>query len=149
MLFGQVDGLYSTVAAVLSLGNLQFAEEKADQASVSKDSKKWLDAAASNLNLDKVALGERLVTREIKITGQETTHAHLSPSQASDTRLALCKFVYGRMFDWLVARINRSFAGGKVRVYCVLPTVLYTLLPHFPFCVGFGRHLWKGSWGCN
>jgi myosin heavy subunit len=41
------------------------------------------------------------------------THARLSPAKADHTRLALCKFVYGKMFDWLVARINKSFSGGK------------------------------------
>lgn len=110
----QVDGLYATIAAVLSLGNLLFVEEKADQAGISKDAKKWLDAAADNLKIDRIALAERLVTREIKVIGQEATHARLSPAQASDTRLALCKFVYGKMFDWLVGRINQSFSGGKV-----------------------------------
>ena len=59
-------------------------------------------------------LSEGLVTREIKVQGQEVTHAHLSPAKADHTRLALCKFVYGKMFDWLVGRVNRSFSGGKV-----------------------------------
>ena len=49
----------------------------------------------------------------IQVTGQETTTAVLDCAQASDNRFALCKFVYGRMFDWVVARINRSFGQSQ------------------------------------
>ena len=32
--------------------------------------------------------------------------------QAADSRDALCKFVYAKMFDWLVQRINRAMGEG-------------------------------------
>ena len=68
----------------------------------------WLDDAADLLRLDRQALGSALVHREVRVRGQEKTFANLDIHAASDSRHALCKFVYGRMFDWLVERINLS-----------------------------------------
>ena len=53
------------------------------------------------------------VHREIRVRGQEKTFANLDCKSASDSRHALCKFVYGRMFDWLVERINISLAESS------------------------------------
>jgi myosin heavy subunit len=52
-----------------------------------------------------------------QVRGQEKTLAALNEVAASDSRHALCKFVYGRMFDWLVERVNRAMennAGAKL-----------------------------------
>eukprot|EP00041_Stephanoeca_diplocostata_P035801 m.1275779 g.1275779 ORF g.1275779 m.1275779 type:complete len:1469 (+) comp24762_c0_seq12:253-4659(+) len=110
----EVQGLYSVLGAILALGNLTFVEHKADQAAVAKDARKHLTTAADILQLDQFALAEALVSREIKVSGQETTKASLTVAEASATRFALCKFVYGKMFDWLVGRINRSFNDNDV-----------------------------------
>ena len=56
-----------------------------------------------------------LTYREIRVRGQESTSASLNLTQANDTRHALSKFIYSRMFDWLVDRINSAMdmgAGG-------------------------------------
>ena len=39
---------------------------------------------------------------------QEKTLASLNTTASSDSRHALSKFVYGRMFDWLVQRVNQA-----------------------------------------
>jgi hypothetical protein len=67
-----------------------------------------LETAAKLLQLEATSLASALVHREVRVRGQEKTFANLDTTQASDSRHALCKFVYGRMFDWLVERINRS-----------------------------------------
>jgi myosin-5 len=74
-----------------------------------------LDTAAKLLQLDSKVLSSALTHREVRVRGQEKTFANLDCNGASDSRHALCKFVYGRMFDWLVERINASMAktSGK------------------------------------
>ncbi len=45
------------------------------------------------------------------IRGQAPMSISLSDREASDMRDAVAKFIYARMFDWLVTRINQSFVG--------------------------------------
>lgn len=108
-----VQGVFEVLSATLLLGNVEFKEGKPDEAQVSKDSRKLLATVADLLQLDQVKLGQKLVTRDIIVSGQETTTAALNLQAASDNRFALCKFVYGKMFDWVVAQVNRSFGGGS------------------------------------
>lgn len=107
-----VDGILEVLASVMMLGNVEFKEGKPDEAQVAKDSRKHIGIVADLLKLDQIQLSHKLVTRDIVISGQETTTAVLNVQQASDNRYALCKFVYGRMFDWVVAGINRSFGNN-------------------------------------
>ena len=69
--------------------------------------------AANILNIDVKLLAHSLVTRELRINKQETTVCDLDRKEASDSRNALCKFVYSRMFDWLVQRINSTFSNSS------------------------------------
>ena len=102
------NGMYDMVAAILALGNVTFAETKPDECEAQQSGGTWLNDAADLLRLDRQALASALVHREVRIRGQEKTFANLDVHAASDSRHALCKFVYGRMFDWLVERINIS-----------------------------------------
>jgi myosin heavy subunit len=107
------DCLFNVVAGVAALGNVTFREGKPDQSEVDPKSSKWVDAAATNIGVDPSVLSVAMVTREIRVRGQEATRAVLNETQASDARHALGKFMYGRMFDWLVQRINKSMGNSK------------------------------------
>ena len=106
------DGLFSVISAILELGNVTFKETKGDESEVDGASMAHLEAAANALMVDAKTLAKSLVTRVLTVRKEKTT-CTLDPKQASDSRHALCKFAYGRMFDWLVERINKSMAGGK------------------------------------
>lgn len=100
---------FDLVGAILALGNIKFRETRPDESQVEeKNSAEWLDTAARILQLDRSTLAEKLVTRELRVRGQQTTTCALGTDAASDSRHALCKFIYGRMFDHLVTRINES-----------------------------------------
>ena len=106
------DGLFSVVAAILELGNVTFKETRGDECVVDESSARHLEAAARALKVDAKTLGHSLVTRILTVRNEKTT-CTLDTKQASDSRHALCKFAYGRMFDWLVDRINKSMSTGK------------------------------------
>ena len=108
------DGMYDMVAAILALGNVKFREARPDESEVVRDAAgQWLESAASLLRIAPDVLGDALVHREVRVRGQEKTMANLDLTGAVDNRNALCKFVYGAMFDWLVQRINKSMKKGS------------------------------------
>jgi len=65
-----------------------------------------MERAATLLGVESAALERVLGVRELRIRGQATTDVFMSRQQALATRDALSKYVYGKMFDLLVATIN-------------------------------------------
>jgi myosin-5 len=56
---------------------------------------------------DEQALEDSLCKR-IMVTPEETISRCLDPNSAALSRDALAKFVYSRLFDWIVNKINNS-----------------------------------------
>lgn len=67
--------------------------------------------AAELLQVEAADLQHAVVARTMVIRGQAPMSISLSDREASDMRDAVAKFIYARMFDWLVTRINQSFVG--------------------------------------
>ena len=111
----ETDGLFAVVSAVLALGNVTFRETKrGDESEVDPSSRRFLSAAAANLGVTEEVLGKALVTRALRVR-MEVTMCALDVKKASDSRDALCKFAYARMFDWLVQRVNVSMGVGGAK----------------------------------
>eukprot|EP00462_Mataza_sp_D1_P023215 CAMPEP_0175129960 /NCGR_PEP_ID=MMETSP0087-20121206/5753_1 /TAXON_ID=136419 /ORGANISM="Unknown Unknown, Strain D1" /LENGTH=1504 /DNA_ID=CAMNT_0016412149 /DNA_START=25 /DNA_END=4539 /DNA_ORIENTATION=- len=106
------DFLLSTVAAVVSMGNLVFSGSGGSQKTQLKQDK-YAGIVAKLLQVDVQKLVTALTIRELRIRGQETTYVNLSAKDAGDTRDALAKFVYGKMFDWLVLRVNKAMGSNS------------------------------------
>ena len=143
----EVIGLYAIVAAIMHLGNIRFIEGKPDEGKVSPTSIPCLEAAAKCLNVDKDTLGESLVTRTLRIRGSQggDTKCATTPDQAASARDALCKFVYGRMFDWLISRVNKAMGGQKQRLYIgILDIFGFEIFKHNSFeqlCINFTNEM--------
>jgi myosin-1 len=102
------DGIIDLLAAILHIGEIKF-EAEGDHAKVADDaSMEELKFVASLLKVDATALHKTFVTKELQMTG-ETVTVKYDLQQAMNTRDALAKMIYDKMFNFVVMAVNRAF----------------------------------------
>ncbi|KAM5553425.1 myosin-6-like [Rosa sericea] len=114
------DAIFRVVAAVLHLGNIDFAKGTEADSSEPKDdrSRSHLKTAAELLKCNEKSLEDSLCKR-VMATRDETITKCLDPDTAATSRDALAKIVYSRLFDWLVNKINNSIGQDPDSKYLI------------------------------
>ncbi|XP_057962768.1 myosin-9 [Malania oleifera] len=103
------EAIFRVVAAILHIGNIDFAKGEEIDSSVLKDEKSefHLKTTSELLMCDSAALEDALCKR-VMITPEEVIKRSLDPLGATVSRDGFAKTIYSRLFDWLVDKINVS-----------------------------------------
>eukprot|EP00035_Acanthoeca_spectabilis_P040063 m.67090 g.67090 ORF g.67090 m.67090 type:complete len:1274 (+) comp9847_c0_seq3:175-3996(+) len=102
----QQEWLWTILLALLQLGNVEFSSSGGGS-TLSKAGASALADAASLLMIDPATLRHRLTNRTVR-AGGEGIEINLPVSEATAARDALAKYMYGRLFGWIVDQINAS-----------------------------------------
>ncbi|XP_009459330.1 PREDICTED: unconventional myosin-VIIa-like [Nipponia nippon] len=105
----QVD-MQAILAGVLSLGNVTFEPEESNgSVKVSEASRGWLKAAAGQFGVQEDELLKCLICKMSVTRGEQIQRFH-TQQQAEDARDSIAKVAYGRVFGWIVCKINELLA---------------------------------------
>ena len=104
-----IDGVLSLIAGLLHLGEIALVSKTSDSGNEVADieDRESLERCAKFLGVD-VDKIEFALTKRLVIARGEEIKSELSLEKAHDARDALAKTIYGSLFLWVVAQVNKS-----------------------------------------
>ncbi|TMW60053.1 hypothetical protein Poli38472_000095 [Pythium oligandrum] len=151
-------GIFDLLAALMHIGNLTFEHDETSDRESSAPTLStnatdlaphciWSrDAAARLLSVDASQLERALSVRKIR-AGTDFVSVKLSAEQANNARDALAKALYGRIFDWMVGKMNEFLKmddsqKSKGHFIGILDIFGFEVFPHNSFeqlCINFAN----------
>ncbi|KAJ1958122.1 Myosin type-2 heavy chain 1 [Linderina pennispora] len=111
---GQQRGdIWRTLAGILHLGNVGFAGSETIGSYVDSGSEEQFAIAAQLLGVAEAKLRQWLTKRQI-VTRHDHILAKVNKTQALVIRDSIAKFIYARLFDWILGPINASLMPAHV-----------------------------------
>lgn len=108
----EVSEVCDAVVGILNLGNVTFSNEfkgNGDQAVVDEDSQQFLEIASRCFKLTREDL-LKAMTQNVKLIGKDKITNFYNADEAGNTRDALAKIIYSKMFNWIVKKVNASIS---------------------------------------
>mmetsp|Transcript_42341 Transcript_42341/g.67881 ORF Transcript_42341/g.67881 Transcript_42341/m.67881 type:complete len:1247 (-) Transcript_42341:4136-7876(-) len=139
----QKEWVMQVAAGVLALGNIEFkpkAEKDNVKGSQIADTSS-LKKCASYLDVSPDDLQRVLCYRSINVRGTSSV-IPLEPSQARKACDSLAMGIYGRLFSWLVQRVNDSLTGKRGRYIGILDIFGFEIFEQNSFeqlCINFAN----------
>ncbi|TMW63803.1 hypothetical protein Poli38472_002744 [Pythium oligandrum] len=110
-----MESIFQTVAMLLHLGNLEFEEidhgSGVDGSKIAEECAESMQIVLDFMEVDKAGLEEAICYRQIQARDEKYSIS-LAPDAAENTRDALARFLYGKLFDWLVSRLNEMMEAS-------------------------------------
>eukprot|EP01124_Arcella_intermedia_P005227 TRINITY_DN13079_c0_g1_i1.p1 TRINITY_DN13079_c0_g1~~TRINITY_DN13079_c0_g1_i1.p1 ORF type:complete len:2192 (+),score=673.69 TRINITY_DN13079_c0_g1_i1:67-6642(+) len=130
------DTIFRVIAAILHIGNVKFSGD--EQAKIVDEEP--LRIAAELLKVETKTLAEAIISPRITV-GKEKVRLGISPWQAERSRDALSKAIYGRLFLWVVDKINITLRVKDKDVFIgILDIAGFEIFPYNSFeqlCINF------------
>ncbi|ETO14295.1 Rab GTPase binding protein, partial [Reticulomyxa filosa] len=139
----EVNWVMQMCAAILWLGNVTIESKEKDvgitqkSSSITEAGQEALQIASSLLGLPPQALAQALTNRTFAVRGGAATLIGLSQEEALTNRDSLSKYMYDRMFDWIVNRLNKAL---QLQDYWNIGYFWFEIFEHNSFeqlCINF------------
>ena len=107
--------IFRCLAGILHLGNVVFAPFHGDGGVEGSHIKAKADlkTAAALLGIASADELERALCFNERVIAGETTYSPIDVTRACDQRDAMAKYIYGKLFDWIVYGVNHVLYRGK------------------------------------
>lgn len=105
-----VENIFTGLAIILHLGNVDFTSWKSDQATFTEDSN--IKLIAELLGISDAELSVNLLRPKVK-AGREFVQTLKRPAEVKSIIDAFAKYLYEKIFQFIIKRINSSLKGEK------------------------------------
>ncbi|XP_060592914.1 myosin-IIIb-like isoform X2 [Ruditapes philippinarum] len=103
--------MFTMVTSVLHLGNITFEEDDKDASYIPEMAP--VDVVAKLLGVDSQDLAGTMTSIVTHTRGEQVTR-HYTKQQAEEARDAVAKILYGRLFGWIVNKVNQLLAPTHI-----------------------------------